>query len=157
MPNHNAASDAAIEATAQLLRVAVWAQAVGFLLFGLVVMARDSAGFLRNHGLASLAWPIVIVLLMHATRIEVVLARLLGLGFSAFLLILASLVTTVVPLAGAWGMSALSLGFPSERDVLDMDSLLAIGLYYAGALVVNVVFVLRACRVSAKERTGPAD
>jgi len=144
------------EAKARLVRVAVWGQVIGFLLFGMNLLAEDVPTFMRVFGLPSLAWPIAFLVALYAIGMDVLIARAMGRALLSFFVVLVSLTSVIATIAGAWGLRDLSEYYRTDGDLLDMNSLLTIGGFYLGALLVNLIMIGRMYRVRADERNESA-
>ena len=151
-----ASSEAVVEAKALLVRVTVWGQVVGFLLFGVSVMALDLQGFLREIGLPSLVWPVVLLIAVYATSFDILLARKIDRALLALFVIVVSLPSVVLTFGGALALRNFPEILLSEQDTPITESLIRLGMFYLGAFVANAILIGRTFRVRTDAELTPS-
>ena len=142
-------NDAEFEAKTLLIRVAVWAQVIGYLLFSAILLVQDAPGFLREFGFSGLVWPIVVIIAMYFFKLDKLIARYIGRGLITFLVLLISVMMLLATLA----LAALTNDFlefmRTRTDEMLLAAFLTIGGYYALALVVNLSLIFRMYRAKS--------
>ncbi len=132
-----------------LLRVAVWGQALGMLLFNIFLMVEDAPYIFDRVG----PWQSILIILalglINVKKPSVFVARVLPSFLLAFLVLTVSISSTVIVLAGTLQAYRLPAFLVTPEWQYTRTTFLISLLVFSSALVMNLVFVIRVFR--AKE------
>jgi len=132
----------------RLVRYAVWGQLIGYLSFGLSLVAEDSPDFFSRVSAIALIWPFIVLAAMHLFRLDAIAATYVPrwlLATSVLAISVGTLAASVTGVAYAFGIPR-ALATEGWRYMQATTSLtMAI---FAASLLISVVLAVRTYRDS---------
>jgi hypothetical protein len=129
-----------------LIRVAVWGQAFGYLLLGLLVAMADAPDYFARIAPTSFLWPILVIAAMHLLRLDRRLAQSLSTPLLAFFVMLPSMASVAMVIAGASFFGSLPAVLASGEDKAASSTLVVSSAYFVFALIANVDLIVASFR-----------
>lgn len=127
----------------RMIRVAVWGQAIGFVVSTVILALEDAPDYFGRVSATNVIWPVALVLAMHTLRLDKIAAQHLSTALLVLLILLPSLVSALGTLAGAVFFARIPPLLSTEEDAASAVGLSVAFLVFAIALTVNVVMALK--------------
>jgi hypothetical protein len=129
-----------------LIRVAVWGQVIGTLWQNLALAIEDAPVYFERASIDAFIVPVLIVVLMYVLKADRWISGKIGMVSMAFLVLLASVATTVIAASALIYSSNIPdfLVTPGWRYAQTTSAIALV--IFSVALVLNIIFIIRARR-----------